>query len=399
VSLTTHLSFVLVAFSEPWRADQLGQLVRAVRPGARVVQVNDGHAALTVCKRQVPSLMIADGELDGLDGRALLQELRRHGPTQKLACILVSERMDLASVQAVRPLRLAGYLGKPCNFDDLRQRLDRLLPQSAAVTPARADTPSGTLEAFLDRMREHNRGAPLLASVQAAVGDCLSAGSLDLGALEAQFARDPQITARLIGLANSAASHQGLSCQTLGQALPRLGVKRTLNLVLEMATQRNAMLADPRLASQAQQIAAYAQGTASMAEWLARRLKLDAELCYTAGLLHNIGELALLRSLQDWLDSGGEVPDEAIEPLLRERSAGFGSALRAQWRLPLALRQAIAGFYALGAGVHSREALVLNLSRLLLELPASSSVASLAEARAVRLLRIDPQLLGAVPRA
>jgi HD-like signal output (HDOD) protein len=171
-----------------------------------------------------------------------------------------------------------------------------------------------------------------------------------------------------------------------------------LNLVLEMATQRNAMLADPRLAKQAQQIAAYAQGTASMAEWLAQRLKLDAELCYTAGLLHNIGELALLRSLQDWLDSGGEVPDEAIEPLLRARSAGFGSALRAQWRLPLALRQAIAGFYALGAGVHSREALVLNLSRLLLELPASSSVASLAEARTVRLLRIDPQLLGAAPR-
>ena len=222
MSLTTHLSFVLVAFSEPWRADQLGQLVRAVRPGARVVQVNDGHAALTVCKRQVPSLMIADGELDGLDGRALLQELRRHGPTQKLACILVSERMDLASVQAVRPLRLAGYLGKPCNFDDLRQRLDRLLPQTAAVTRTHTDTPSGTLNAFLDRMREHNRGAPLLASVQAAVGDCLSAGSLDLGALDAQFARDPQITARLIGLANSAASHQGLSCQTLGQALPRL---------------------------------------------------------------------------------------------------------------------------------------------------------------------------------
>jgi len=307
--------------------------------------------------------------------------------------------MDMASVQAVRPLGLAGYLGKPCNLDELRRRLDRLLPQSAGGVQARPSQPSGTLEAFLDRMREHNRGAPLLESVQVAVGDCLNADNLDLGSLEAKFAGDPQITARLISLANSAASHQGASCQSLAQALPRLGVKRTLNVVLAMATQRNAMLADSRLAECAQQIIVYAQDTASLADWLARRLKVDAELCYTAGLLHNIGELALLRSLQDWLDSGGELPDEAISRLLRARSAGFGSALRAQWRLPLTLRQSIAGFYALGAGVHTREALVLNLSKLLLDLPASSSVATLAEARSVRLLRIDPQMLAAAPRS
>ncbi|MBU0837107.1 MAG: response regulator, partial [Gammaproteobacteria bacterium] len=86
MSISAQVSFVLVAYNEPWRADQLCQLVRELRPGMRVQPAVDGHAALELCKRQVPSLLIVDGELDGLDGRQLLRELRRHGPTQRLPC-------------------------------------------------------------------------------------------------------------------------------------------------------------------------------------------------------------------------------------------------------------------------------------------------------------------------
>ncbi|MBA1262160.1 HDOD domain-containing protein [Stutzerimonas stutzeri] len=389
-------SFVLIAFSEPWRTDQLGQLVASLRPGLRIVQVHDGYAALAACKRELPRLLIADGELVGLDGRALLRELRRRVPTQRLACILISERMDRASVRAALPLGLAAYLGKPCDLDDLRQRLDKLLPQSAGGRSAHA-SPTDTLATFLERMRKSNPGAPLLESVQVAISECLNAADRNLGMLEEQFSRDPQITARLISVANSAGQHQGTTSQTLAQALPRLGVRRTLDLVLEMTVQRNAQLADPRLAQLALGISEQALRAARLAGWLARRLKLDINLCYTAGLLHNLGELALLRSLQNWLDSGGELRDEELPTLLQERAAGFGSSLRIQWRLPLGLRQAIAAYYGLGSEVFTREALVLNLTGLLLALPTDAPLASLADARSVRLLRLDPQLLSSAP--
>lgn len=396
--ISANASFVLIAFGEPWRADQLGRLVASLRPQLRTVKVHDGYAALAACKRERPLLLIADGELIGLDGRSLLREIRRRAPSRQLPCILISERMDRASVRAALPLGLAAYLGKPCDLDDLRQRLDKLLPHAAGSRAGQA-LPADTLATFLERMRKSNPGAPLLESVRTAVGASMNAAELNLGVLEEQFSRDPQVTARLISVANSAGQHQAGSCQTLAQALQRLGVRLSLDLVLEMAVQGSAQLADPRLAQLALVISEHALRTAKLAGWLARRLKLDVSLCYTAGLLHNLGELALLRSLQIWLDSGGELPDEELPALLQEQAAGFGSALRIQWRLPLGLRQAIAAYYGLGAEVFTREALVLNLTGLLLGLPADASPEILAEVRSVRLLRIDPQLLISAPRS
>jgi HD-like signal output (HDOD) protein len=82
---------------------------------------------------------------------------------------------------------------------------------------------------------------------------------------------------------------------------------------------------------------------------------------------------------------------------MQRRSASFGSALRIRWRLPFGLRELIAAFYGLGGGVFSREALLLNLSGLLLALAASEQPASLAEARCVRMLRLDLRLLERLP--
>lgn len=397
MSLSAQVSFVLVAYNEPWRADQLCQLVRELRPGMRVQPAADGHAALELCKRQVPSLLIIDGELEGLDGRQLLRELRRHGPTQRLPCVLISARTDTASVRTVLPLAPAAYLGKPYDLDDLRQRLDRLLPRSAGragvTTPAVADT----VESFLERMRPHNRGAPLQEAVLVAL-QRLQGGDQDFAELEELLARDPQVTARLISVASNGAAQPAAPCLGLAQARRQLGAARSLQLVTELALQHNARLPEPRLAELAGQLGHQALRTARLASWLARQLKLDVELCFSAGLLQNIGELALLRSLQEWLDSGGALDEADLQRCLRERAAGFGSALRAQWALPLELRQVISAYYALGAGVLRREALVLNLTRLLIELPADAAPASLAGERTVRLLRIDPDLLARAPR-
>lgn len=397
MSLSAQVSFVLVAYNEPWRADQLCQLVRELRPGMRVQPAADGHAALELCKRQVPSLLIIDGELEGLDGRQLLRELRRHGPTQRLPCVLISARTDTASVRTVLPLAPSAYLGKPYDLNDLRQRLDRLLPRSAGRAGVTTPAVTDTVDRFLERMRPHNRGAPLQEAVLVAL-QRLQGGDQDFAELEELLARDPQVTARLISVASNGAAQPAAPCLGLAQARRQLGAARSLQLVTELALQHNARLPEPRLAELAGQLGNQALRTARLASWLARQLKLDVELCFSAGLLQNIGELALLRSLQEWLDSGGALDEADLQRCLRERAAGFGSALRAQWALPLELRQVISAYYALGAGVLRREALVLNLTRLLIELPADAEPASLAGERTVRLLRIDPDLLARAPR-
>jgi len=397
MTASAHCVEVLIAEADPWTSNLLRQLVLDVRGDARVLQVSDGQTALARCKRRLPDLVIADGELPGLDGLELLRQLRRHPRTPALPFVLISGRFDASSVRAARPLAPSAYLAKPFNAESLRQRLRTLLPASAGAMAVPQPLLVSELRDFLDTVREEGQGAPLLSDVRDAVSQALQSGEQDLGELQAVFGNDPQITALLIAAASTAAQHQGVPCQTLAQALHRLGVARTLNLVLGLALQRNAQLRDPRLAELAAHAWQQARRSADLARWLALELRLDAELCYTAGLLHNLGELALLRSLQDWLDTGGELSDEQIEHAMQRRSASFGSALRIRWRLPFGLRELIAAFYGLGGGVFSREALLLNLSGLLLALAASEQPASLAEARCVRMLRLDLRLLERLP--
>ncbi|MFI8737943.1 HDOD domain-containing protein [Ectopseudomonas toyotomiensis] len=399
MTASAHCVEVLIAEADPWTSNLLQQLVLDVCGDARVLQVSDGQAALARCKRRLPDLVIADGELPGLDGLELLRQLRRHPRTPALPFVLISGRLDASSVRAARPLAPSAYLAKPFNAESLRQRLRTLLPAPAAAVAVRQPLLLSELRDYLDTVREEGQGAPLLSDVRNAVSQGLQAGEQDLGELEAVFGSDPQITALLIAAASTAAQHQGVPCHTLTQALQRLGVARTLNLVLGLALQRNAQLRDLRLAELAAHTWQQARRSAELARWLALELKLDAELCYTAGLLHNLGELALLRSLQDWQEAGGELSNEQIDDAMLRRSASFGSALRIRWRLPFGLRELIAALYGLGSGVFSREALVLNLTGLLLALPNNELPASLVEARCVRMLRLDPALLERVPVA
>lgn len=389
---------VLIAEADPWTADLLTQLVLAVRGDARVQHCTDGETALARCRRRLPDLVIADGELPGVDGIELLRQLRRHPRAPALPCILISSRVDAQSVRAVLPLAPTAYLAKPFNAEQLRQRLSGLLPTASNEALAPAPLLPDSLWQYLDEVREEGQGAPLLADVGTAVSNRLQASETDLGQLAREFARDPQITARLIAAANSAAEQRSGACQTLPQALQRLGVARALNLVLGLAIQHNARLQEPRLAELAGGVGERAQRSAELAHWLAAQLRLDHELCYTAALLHNIGELALLRSLQDWQQGGRNLHDTDIAEAMGQRAAGFGSALRIRWRLPLGLRELIAAFYALGTGVFSRETLVLNLTAQLLALPAERDPGELVESRAARMLRLSPDFLRRIPQ-
>ncbi len=388
---------VLIAEADPWTADLLAQLVLDARADAVIHRLSDGESALARCRRRLPELLIVDGELPGLSGVELLREVRRHPRTPHLPCILISRRIDAASVRAVRPLAPSAYLARPFNAEQLRQRIANLLPAANAPLNTAPALLVDSLDQFLDDVREEGQGAPLLSDVRDAVSQCLRSGEQDLGQLAQDFARDPQITACLIAAANSAAEQRAASCQTLSQALQRLGVAHSLNLVLGLTIQRSAHLHDPRLAEQARQVGARAQRCAGLAHWLAAQLRLDHELCFTAGLLHNIGELALLRSLQDWQQAGGALEDEQISTQLRRRAAGFGSALRIRWRLPFGLRELIAAFYQVGSGVFSREALVLNLSAAILDRPPGSAVESLQDCRAASMLRLRLELLQSIP--
>lgn len=388
---------VLIAEADPWSRDLLKQVLLNVRCDARLDLCADGQQAMSLLSEVPYDLAIVDWELPGIDGLHVLRSVRQRKRNPPLPFILMSSRNDSASVREAIPLAPTAYLTKPLNMEGLTERLQGLLLSAGqevfCEVPALA--PGMTLAVFLERRREQADGAPLMTDVQVAVKRSLNPDGLDLKLLEEEIRTDPQITAVLIAAANSAAQHHGAPVQTLAQALHRLGTGQSMNLILGLALKRSARLSDPCLADYAERYWGLSLHTAEYARTLARLLDLDQERCYCAGMLHRLGDLALLRCLQEWQQAGGALDEqEEVGEALAQFGAAYGSALRTRWRLPLELRELIASVYQLGGGVYSREALVMNMAAQMARLTEHEGVEELAKSRTARLLKIGlPELM------
>ncbi|MEK1837731.1 MAG: response regulator [Pseudomonas sp.] len=388
---------VLIAEADPWSRDLLKQVLLNVRCDARLDLCADGQETLQLLAENPYDLVIVDWELPGVDGLNVLRSVRQRKRNPPLPFILMSSRNDSASVREVLPLAPTAYLTKPLNIESLTQRLQDLLLNAGEEVSCEAPSlaPGMTLSVYLERRRELAEGAPLMTDVQVAIKRSLNPDGLDLTRLEDEIRTDPQITAVLIAAANSAAQHHGVAVQTLAQALQRLGTGQSMNLILGLALKRSARLSDPQLADYAERYWELSLHTAEYARTLARLLDLDQARCYCAGMLHCLGDLALLRCLQEWKQAGGELDEwQEVGDVLAEFGAAYGSALRTRWRLPLELRELIAAVYQFGGGVYSREALVMNMAAQLARLTEHEGIEVLSKSRTARLLKIGlPELM------
>ena len=383
---------VLIVEGDPWVRDMLSEMLLSVRCDARLQVCADGAQALSALSSK-PDLIIAARELAGVDGLDLLRKVRAKGPG--VPFILMSNRNDSASVREALPLHPTAYLSKPLNLDNLRKRLQELLLAvgEEIACPVPALQAGASLPAYLEQRRATADGGPLLADVQVAINRALNPQGLNLRVLEEEVRNDPQVTAVLIAAANSAALHRDAPVQTLLQALNKLGSTQSMNLILGMTLKRSARLSDPLLAEHAARYWDLSLHTAEYGRTLARMLELDEGRCYCAGLLHCLGDLAVLRCLQEWRLAGGDLDERNVQQSLEEFGAAFGSALRTRWRLPLALRELIAAIYQLGGGVYSREILAMNLAGQLSRLPAGQGLEKVASGKTARLLKLGlPEL-------
>lgn len=383
---------VLIVEGDPWVRDMLSEMLLSVRCDARLQLCADGSQALSALSSK-PDLIIAARELAGVDGLDLLRKVR--AKDSRLPFILMSNRIDSASVHEALPLHPSAYLSKPLNLETLRKRLEELLLAvgEEIACPVPALQPGASLPAYLEQRRATADGGPLLADVQVAIKRALNPQGLNLRVLEEEVQGDPQITAVLIAAANSAALHREAPVQTLLQALNKLGSTQSMNLILGMTLKRSARLSDPLLAEHASRYWELSLHAAEYGRTLARMLELDEGRCYCAGLLHCLGDLAVLRCLQEWRLAGGELDEDQVQLSLNEFGAAFGSALRTRWRLPLGLRELIAAIYQLGGGVYSREMLAMNLAGQLSRLSAEQGLEKVASSKTARLLKLGlPEL-------
>ncbi len=112
------------------------------REGFRVVAVADGSAALESLERDRPAIAILDIGLAGMDGLALLREIRRAGD---LPVILLTARDEEVDRVVGFELGADDYVAKPFYPRELVARVRSLLRRAQATAPGRgvAAVPAG----------------------------------------------------------------------------------------------------------------------------------------------------------------------------------------------------------------------------------------------------------------
>lgn len=165
--------------------------------------------------------------------------------------------------------------------------------------------------------------------------------------------QDPSFTVRLLRVANSPFYGFSSTIDTVSKAVAVIGTSQIRNLALATAVARSFEGLPNDLVSM-ENFWHHSLYCALVARILARRVKVhrcDAEAVFTAGLLHDIGELVIFNRMPEQakesllivLDSADEIPVyQAERQVMGFDHSGVGGELARQWNLPPLLEECIA---------------------------------------------------------
>lgn len=219
---------------------------------------------------------------------------------------------------------------------------------------------------------------PALPAVVMELLSSIDQENVDISVLARKVSHDQALTAKTLRLANSAAFGAQVKVSTIQQAITFLGFEATRKLITAAAL--SGCFPGGRCRGfDERAFWRHAIATAACARALARRIRFNQDVAFTAGLLHDIGRLVLVTVQPDayaevlaWRAAHGGEWRDAERAVLGLDHVDAGVALATHWQFADTMRQAIACHHAphtpgagiLAAIVHVADAIVhaLDLS-------------------------------------
>jgi putative nucleotidyltransferase with HDIG domain len=176
---------------------------------------------------------------------------------------------------------------------------------------------------------------------------------------------DAVLSAEVLCLANSPLFFRGSEVRSILHALALLGLNRVRALVVTSCMRSTV---DSRRSSLALPVWRHSLTTAVFCEQLSSAVGLERDNCYTAGIIHDIGRLALLRAFPDYETELRAAIADRADILEAERRifgmdhAEAGRWLLGQWGCPIEL-QNVAALHEQAPGPHMRDSNLIGLVR------------------------------------
>ncbi|MCJ8328952.1 MAG: HDOD domain-containing protein [Lentisphaeria bacterium] len=162
----------------------------------------------------------------------------------------------------------------------------------------------------------------------------LNSKEFDYIKIEGMIQQSAVLTGEIIKIANSAVYSRGFKVTRIRDALTRLGPNKVNAILYLHATMES--IKDPRIVHLAKSIILHSQAVAQIASYLSHRYYPDPDNAFLAGILHDIGKLAILKELTEQYDLplktqiASDLCFGDLMPILHER---IGAYIGKSWNL------------------------------------------------------------------
>ena len=352
----TQKPHVLFVDDEPRVLDGLRRMLRGQRNRWEMSFAGGGAEALALLGERHCDVVVSDFRMPEIDGAALLEEVRTISPDT--ARIILSGQTSADNVMRVMTLAHQ-FLNKPATSDEIIDAIELVLGAQETTST------SAEIISAVSGVSSLPSPPALLAELLSVLEDEKASAS-SIGKV---IAGDPAVAAKILNLANSSACTTGRRLADITQAVALLGTNVVRGLVL---LHDIVSVFAGRVHLPAVWLDALNTHSVQCAQ-LTNRLstgKLWAPQAFTAGLLHEVGQLVLATARPDqfgiivseWrqageaaetADTGGSTPEAEVKaaPALCELElAGLGTShgdtgarLLSLWGLPSDIIEAAAG--------------------------------------------------------
>jgi putative nucleotidyltransferase with HDIG domain len=227
----------------------------------------------------------------------------------------------------------------------------------------------------LDQVVQSVQDLPSMPAVVMELLSNIEQDDIDISVLAKKVSYDQSLTARTLRLANSSSYGLQVKVTTIQQAITYLGFQTTRNLITA-AAMTGCFPSGRCPGFNDKAFWRHSIATAVCARALARRMRFNQDVAFTAGLLHDIGRLVLVTAAPQaygevigWRTREDAEWQDAERTVLGVDHVEAGAALAGHWNFSDTMRQAIAYHHApdtpgagfLAAIVHVANAIVHSL--------------------------------------
>ena len=143
--------------------------------------------------------------------------------------------------------------------------------------------------------------------------------------------RDPVISLRLISVANSPVYRGIQEIRNVKEAIPRMGLKETLNIIIAISNKSLYETDRTQFRIMMDKLWVHSLASAYCAKLIAEHLKLpDSEKFFLLGLVHDIGKSLLLKAFTD-ISAIKNINFDVVQANIQEGHQSIGGVLLRRW--------------------------------------------------------------------